>query len=64
MATKYALLAAEIIRTTDDAVCVFIEGEEPPDRWIPRSVCEDGDSIEVGDEELYVARWFLDRQGL
>ncbi len=54
-------IAAEIKKTTDRAVLVVIEGEE---HWIPRSVCLDGDSLSVGDDDLIVADWWLEKNGI
>lgn len=52
---------AEITRTTDKAVLVTMDGEN---HWIPRSVCLDGDALEVGDDDLIVADWWLEKEGL
>ena len=51
---------------TDRAVLLEIDGE---DRWIPRSVIEDGfdpsDENAKGDEvELQIKSWFAEREGL
>lgn len=32
--------------------------------WCPRSVCEDGDELTLGDTDIRVAEWFADREGL
>ena len=45
-------IAAEIIRTTDAAVLIDFEDREV---WIPRSVCLEGDTLDVGDTDLIVA---------
>lgn len=34
------------------------------DRWIPRSVCEEGDELSVGDDDIRVAEWWLNKEGL
>lgn len=52
---------AEVIRTTDKAVLILHDGEE---HWIPRSVCLEGDALETGDEDLIVADWWLEKEGL
>jgi hypothetical protein len=52
---------AEIRKATEKAVLVEIDGTE---HWIPRSVCLDGDSIDVGDDDLIVANWWLEKEGL
>ncbi|TXG96259.1 MAG: hypothetical protein E6R08_09810 [Nevskiaceae bacterium] len=58
---KQTTLNATITRTTDKAVLVVIDDEE---HWIPRSVCLDGDALETGDEDLIVADWWLEKEGL
>lgn len=52
---------AEITRATGKAVLVTIDGDE---HWIPRSVCLDGDALDVGDADLIVADWWLEKEGL
>ena len=32
--------------------------------WIPRSVCDDGEVVGVGDTDLSVREWFADKEGL
>jgi len=32
--------------------------------WIPRSVCNNGANIVVKDEDISVAEWWLEKQGL
>lgn len=51
----------EITRTTDKAVLIVVDGE---DQWVPRSVCLDGDSLNVGDEDLVVENWWLRKAGI
>lgn len=34
------------------------------DHWIPRSVCEEGDDLAVGDNDIRVAEWWLNKEGL
>lgn len=51
-----------VVKTTDRAVLVEVGGEE---YWIPRSVIEDGDELDEGDNgEIEVADWFLRKEGL
>lgn len=54
-------IEAEITRATDAAVLVELEDREV---WIPRSVCLEGDALDVGDTDLLVADWFLEKEGL
>ena len=51
----------EITKTTDKAVLIVVDGEE---QWVPRSVCLDGDSLNVGDEDLVVENWWLRKAGI
>lgn len=32
--------------------------------WVPRSVCDDGEAIGVGDTDMSVREWFADKEGL
>jgi hypothetical protein len=32
--------------------------------WLPRALCEDGDSLEVGDTDLRCAAWLAAQEGL
>lgn len=54
-------IEAEIIRATDAAVLVDLGDREI---WIPRSVCLEGDALDVGDTDLIVADWFAKQEGL
>lgn len=56
-----ATLEAEITRTTDSAVLVDLDDRE---LWIPRSVCLEGDALDVGDTDIIVAAWFAEKEGL
>lgn len=53
----------EILRETDKAFLVYLDGEET---WIPKSVIADADDYEVGDSEvtLSIAEWFASKEGL
>jgi len=54
-------IEAEITRATDAAVLVDLGDREV---WIPRSVCLEGDALDVGDTDLIVADWFIEKEGL
>jgi hypothetical protein len=56
-------LVGEITGTTEKAV-QFRETVTGLELWIPRSVLQDGDALEMGDTDLVCARWFADREGL
>lgn len=63
MAARFAqtTINAEITKATDKAVLISVDGE---DHWVPRSVCLDGDALAVGDDDLIVADWWLEKEGL
>lgn len=55
---------------TDKAIRALVLDPDNPDdedekwRWIPRSIIENGDEIKVGDDELSIARWWAEKEGL
>lgn len=51
-----------VIRTTRDAVLVRFKDLKQV--WIPRSVCQDGDTLKEGDTDIMVAEWFAEKEGL
>lgn len=54
-------IEAEITRATDAAVLVDFGDREV---WVPRSVCLEGDALDVGDTDLIVADWYVQQEGL
>jgi hypothetical protein len=54
---------AKVIRTTEKAILVDLDGEE---RWVPQScVHADSEVWKEGQEgELVLTRWFADKEGL
>ncbi len=64
MSARFAqtTLDAEVTRTTEAAVLVRLESGE--EKWIPRSVCLEGDALDVGDSEVIVADWWIEKEGL
>lgn len=66
--TEYVVVECEVAHKTEKAVCIHYEppGEvlDIEECWVPLSVCEAPDTIEKGDEELTVAKWYADREGL
>ena len=57
------VLVTEIKAATDAALLCEIDGSEI---WLPKSQIEDGDEIEVGEEdiEINVAGWLAEQEGL
>lgn len=70
--TQYIPVSACVIRTTDKAVLLRFESEE--ERWVPRSVIEDGSDVVVGDfdaemehydsVDIHIAKWFAEKEGM
>lgn len=51
-----------VLSTTDAAVRFQIDHSR--EVWIPRKVCLKGNVIEDGDEDIAVASWWLQQEGL
>ncbi|MBU6430715.1 MAG: hypothetical protein KGR26_16975 [Cyanobacteria bacterium REEB65] len=67
---EYASLDGYVIRrTTEGAVGIakaqlgLVNGGEHL-TWIPRSLCEDGFRLEVGDTDILVETWKAEQEGL
>ena len=58
----YTTLHCEVIRTTEKAVLVQLENGD--EHWLPRSECDNGDAIDVGDDAIDVADWLLHNRGI
>jgi hypothetical protein len=52
-----------VTKVTAKAV-LYVSKAAKTEHWIPRSVIEDGDDIEEGEQEMLVAEWFLDKEGI
>lgn len=63
MAQEYVELEVSVLRKTDKAVHVDIDGEK---HWIPFSQIEDnGEDFTDGYEgAIYVTEWFAEKEGL
>lgn len=53
----------EVRRTTPGAIFALFDIDDV-ERWIPRSVCADGDDVEVGDTDLVIKTWWARKEGL
>ena len=62
MSTAYEPIDGEIIRTTPRAVLVRVSRRR--EVWVPRSLCEGGDTLDVGDDDIRVAAWWAVKEGL
>lgn len=52
-----------IVKATDQAIAIDMGDDEWT--WLPRSVVEDGDDMEEGEEyEINVQTWFAEKEGL
>ncbi len=61
---SYDTVHCDVIKTTEKAVLVFEEDNER-ELWIPRSVIEDGESVEEDEDlDLNVESWFCEKEGL
>lgn len=52
----------QVIHTTKAAVLVRFKDLQ--EVWVPRSVCECGDELAVGETDIVVADWYIEREGL
>lgn len=52
----------QIIAATNRAVLVRLENLK--EVWIPRSLCDNGRDLEVGDTDICVEEWFAEKEGL
>lgn len=59
---EFLPIDGEVRHATQKAVLVVIDGED--DRWIPKSLCEGGDDLAVGDTDIRVQRWGAEQEGL
>lgn len=57
------LVVEEVVKVTDDAFLLLIDGEE---YWLPRSQIADPDDYEEGelDCEMSVTKWIARQKGL
>jgi hypothetical protein len=51
---------------TDGAVlvCKADGSDNGEGEWLPRSTCDDGDGLGVGDTDISVQRWIAEKKGL
>jgi hypothetical protein len=56
----------EVIAATEKAIKVAWTDKEGDiqNAWIPRSVCQNGDELGEGDQDISVARWFASKEDL
>lgn len=66
MSGRHIIVEGEVRSVTAKAVLFIPRGPDGDDGyvWVPRSVIVDGDHAEVGDTDLEVASWFVEREGL
>jgi hypothetical protein len=63
--SKYAVVEAIVDKVTDKAAKLLVK-DDTQERWVPLSVIEDGDAVEVDEDyqDLHIAKWFLDKKGI
>jgi hypothetical protein len=61
--TIYLPIRGEPVRKTEKAVLIRLKrtGNEV---WMPKSVVEDSDDIEPGEQDFLVAEWFIEQNDL
>lgn len=58
-----ATYKGEVLRITDSAVHFLFDVDDAK-YWVPRSVCLDGDSVEVGDTDRVIQDWWAKKEGV
>lgn len=58
---SYELTGSSVIDTSPKAVLVRHDDVE---RWVPRSVIVDGESIVEGDTDISVHAWWAEQEGI
>lgn len=63
--SSYELLFGEVVHITPKAVLFeYLDNDETVEIWIPKSVIDDGEEVSIGDSEIYVQRWYCEKQDL
>ena len=64
--TGYCYLQADVTKLTASAVLLaMMDGPRKGENvWVPLSLFDEPDFVEQGDDEVVVARWFVEREGL
>lgn len=57
----YVPVDCVVLKTTDAAILL---GTDLGEIWMPRSVCEGGEEVDEGDEEVRIQRWKAEAEGL
>lgn len=59
------LSGVEVIHTTEKAILIgYSDGDNDIEKWIPRSLCMDGDTLDVGDNDVVVDQWYAMKEML
>lgn len=53
---------AGLVKWSTERAILFEFGDD--EFWIPRSVCLDGDAVDVNDTDVTVADWWLEQEGI
>jgi hypothetical protein len=61
----YVYLEGTVVQKTEKAICFEMELNGVKDRkWFPKSVCEDGDDVQLHEETLNVEEWFCIKEDI
>ena len=74
MSRVYVTFNGKVVRATDMAVRFRFADDMPTlpgitpmgpyEKWIPRSCCEDGETINEGDTDICIADWFCEKESI
>lgn len=65
--TVYVTLDSYIVERTTEKALGLRKAKQMPGlalTWVPRSVVEDGENIDIGEQDLSCAEWFAEKEGL
>ena len=65
----FDIITGDVLKTTRDAVLVRCRDTSddfgfPLEIWIPRSVLDDGENVDLDDTDFMIAEWFCNEKGL
>ena len=64
MGRAYVTLEGYTIKATTVAAIGLAKGTEPELTWVPRSCCQDGDTLDRGDTDICVREDMAESKGL
>lgn len=65
MPTEYVVVNAIVGKLTEKAALLYFDNTME-EKWVPRSVIEDGESLEAVDDyqDIHIAKWWCDKEGV